>query len=329
MSGIVSQIITSNTVAVALGLRNWQMTRIRIGTRGSPLALAQAHETRSRLMAAHNLAEDQFEIVVISVIGDRVTDRPLTEIGGKGLFTKEIEDALFAETIDLAVHSMKDMPALVPEGLAFGAVLEREDPRDAFVSHSVKNLADLPQGAILGSSSVRRNAQALRIRPDLQAVQFRGNVQTRLRKLEDGVAHGTFLAVAGLNRLGLSKHISAIMEMDVMLPAVAQGAIAIEIKQANARARDLVHAIHHKSTGIAIQCERAFLATLEGSCRTPIAGHAKVNGTSVSFRGQALTLDGRDSFEYSVSGTSKDAVAMGIEAGERVKAMGGEKLQYA
>jgi hydroxymethylbilane synthase len=328
MSGIVSQILNSNRVAVAPDLRNWQMTRIRIGTRGSPLALAQAHETRARLMAAHDLAEDQFEIVVISVIGDRVTDRPLTDIGGKGLFTKEIEDALFAETIDLAVHSMKDMPALVPEGLAFGAVLEREDPRDAFVSHGSKKLIDLPQGAILGSSSVRRNAQALRIRPDLQAVQFRGNVQTRLRKLEEGVAHGTFLAVAGLNRLGLSHHISSIMEMDEMLPAVAQGAIAIEIKHANKRARDLVEAIHHKATGIAIQCERAFLATLEGSCRTPIAGHAVIDGTSVSFRGQALTLDGKDSFEHSVNGSSKDAVAMGIEAGERVKAMGGEKLLY-
>jgi hydroxymethylbilane synthase len=265
---------------------------------------------------------------VISVIGDRVQDRPLADIGGKGLFTKEIEDALFAGTIDLAVHSMKDMPAIVPEGLAFGAVLEREDPRDAFVSVTSKTLMNLPQGAILGSSSVRRNAQALRIRPDLQSAPFRGNVQTRLRKLEEGVAAATFLAVAGLNRLGLSHHISSIMEMDVMLPAVAQGAIAIEISQSNKKARDLVAAIHHKQTGIAIQCERAFLATLEGSCRTPIAGHAKVDGTSVRFRGHALTLDGSDCFEHAVAGTSKDAVAMGIEAGEKVKEMGGEKLLY-
>jgi hydroxymethylbilane synthase len=304
------------------------MTRIRIGTRGSPLALAQAHETRSRLMAAHDMAEDQFEIVVISVIGDRVQDRPLADIGGKGLFTKEIEDALFAETIDLAVHSMKDMPAIVPDGLAFGAVLEREDPRDAFVSIHSKTLMDLPQGAILGSSSVRRNAQALRLRPDLQSAPFRGNVQTRLRKLEEGVAAATFLAVAGLNRLGLSHHISSIMEMDQMLPAVAQGAIAIEIAQSNKKAKALVEAIHHKPTGIAMQCERAFLATLEGSCRTPIAGHAVVDGTSVTFRGHALTLDGRDCFEHAVKGTSKDAVAMGIEAGERVKSLGGEKLLY-
>ncbi len=304
------------------------MTRIRIGTRGSPLAMAQAHETRSRLMAAHNMAEEQFEIVVISVIGDRVTDRPLAEIGGKGLFTKEIEDALLAESIDLAVHSMKDMPAIVPQGLAFGAVLEREDPRDAFVSLTAKALFDLPDGATLGSSSVRRNAQALRLRPDLKSAPFRGNVQTRLRKLEEGVAAATFLAVAGLNRLGLAHHISAIMDMEHMLPAVAQGAIAVEIAQSNARAKKLVEAIHHKASGIAVQCERAFLATLEGSCRTPIAGHAVVEGTSVSFRGQALTLDGRESFEYSVKGTSKDAVAMGIEAGEHIKALGGERLLY-
>jgi hydroxymethylbilane synthase len=304
------------------------MNSIRIGTRGSPLALAQAHETRSRLMAAHNLQEDQFEIVVISTTGDRITDRPLADIGGKGLFTKEIEDALFSGSIDLAVHSMKDIPAIVPEGLAFAAILPREDARDAFISTKAKSLMNLPQGAVLGSSSVRRNAQALRLRPDLKSIQFRGNVETRLRKLDEGIADGTFLAVAGLNRLGLSQHISAIMDMDMMLPAVAQGAIGIEINHSNKKARSLVEAIHHKESGIAIQCERAFLATLEGSCRTPIAGYATVTGTSVSFRGQALTLDGRESFEYAVNGVSKDAVAMGIEAGERVKEVGAEKLLY-
>jgi hydroxymethylbilane synthase len=304
------------------------MDRIRIGTRGSPLALAQAHETRARLMAAHGLDEAQFEIVVISTTGDQILDRPLAEIGGKGLFTKEIEEALFAGTIDLAVHSMKDMPAVIPEGLAFAAVLPREDPRDAFVSLKYKSLLDLPLGAVLGSSSVRRNAQALRLRPDLKSVQFRGNVQTRLRKLADGVADATFLAVAGLNRLGLSQHITSVMEQDQMLPAVAQGAIGIEIHIENKKAKALVEAIHHKPTGIALQCERAFLAGLEGSCRTPIAGHATVEGTSVSFRGQALTLDGRECFEYSVSGLSKDAVAMGLEAAEHIKAQGGDKLVY-
>jgi hydroxymethylbilane synthase len=305
------------------------MNRIRIGTRGSPLALAQARETRARLMAAHKLEQDQFEIVVISTTGDRITDRPLADIGGKGLFTKEIEEALFAGSIDLAVHSMKDMPAVVPTGLAFAAILPREDARDAFISTAAKSFLDLPQGAVLGSSSVRRQAQALRLRPDLKSVQFRGNVETRLRKLREGTADGTFLAVAGLNRLGLSHQISAIMDMDHMLPAVAQGAIGIEINHNNKQARQLVEAIHHKQSGIAIQCERAFLATLEGSCRTPIAGHAVVDGSSVTFRGQALTLDGRDSFEHSIEGPYKDAVVMGIEAGERVKSLGGEKLLYS
>lgn len=293
---------------------------IRIGTRGSPLALAQAHETRLRLMQAHGLQEDQFEIVVISTTGDRILNQPLAEIGGKGLFTLEIEEALLAETVDLAVHSMKDMPATLPEGLAFAANLPREDARDAFVSLVAQTLRDLPQGAVLGSSSVRRNAQALRMRPDLKSVQFRGNVQTRMRKLADGVAMGTFLAVAGLNRLGLSQHISAIMEMEEMLPAVAQGAIGIEIKSNNQRARHLVEAIHHHTTGIAIACERAFLAKLEGSCRTPIAGHAMISGGALSFRGQILSLDGKQSSEVSLSGPIEDAAEIGNEAAIRAVA---------
>ena len=291
---------------------------IRIGTRGSPLALAQAHETRRRLMQAHGLVETQFEIVVISTTGDRILNQPLAEIGGKGLFTQEIEEALLAETIDLAVHSMKDMPAVLPDGLAFAAVLPREDARDAFVSLTSKSLRDLPEGAVLGSSSVRRNSQALRIRPDLQPVQFRGNVQTRLRKLNDGVAAGTFLAVAGLNRLGLAEHISSIMDMEEMLPAVAQGAIGIEVKSSNMRAQSLVEAIHHDTTGIAIACERAFLAKLEGSCRTPIAGHAVVEGRTLKFRGQILSLDGRDSVECTMDGQVDHAAALGVAAAEHL-----------
>jgi hydroxymethylbilane synthase len=289
---------------------------IRIGTRGSALALAQAHETKKRLMAAHGLAETQFEIVTITTTGDRILNQPLAEIGGKGLFTQEIEEALQAETIDLAVHSMKDMPALLPEGLRFAAVLPREDARDAFVSFSAKSLMDLPQGAVLGSSSVRRNAQALRLRPDLQPAQFRGNVQTRLRKLSDGVAAATFLAVAGLNRLGMAQHITAIMDMDQMLPAVAQGAIGIEIKQTNRRAQRLVEAINHDDTNTAISCERAFLARLEGSCRTPIAGHATLEKGTLRFMGQILSLDGRDSVTCEMTGAAEDAGPLGIAAAE-------------
>ena len=207
-----------------------QMPILKIGTRGSPLALAQAHETRHRLMAAHGLAESEIEIVVITTTGDRIRDRPLAEIGGKGLFTKEIEEALMAGAIQLAVHSMKDMPAQLPAGLTMAALLPREDPRDAFMSPVAASLDDLPQGAVVGSSSVRRTAQVLRLRPDLKPIQFRGNVETRLRKLSDGVAQATFLACAGLNRLGLADRITQPVPVDVMLPAVAQGAIGIETR---------------------------------------------------------------------------------------------------
>lgn len=305
------------------------MKRIRIGTRGSPLALAQAHETSRRLQQAHGLAPDQLEIVTITTTGDRVRDRPLAEIGGKGLFTKEIEEALFAGSIDLAVHSMKDMPAIVPKGLLFAAVLPREDARDAFLSLRSASLQNMAPGAKLGSSSVRRNAQALRLRPDLVPVQFRGNVETRLRKLAEGVAEATFLACAGLNRLGLSQHITRIMEMDEMLPAVAQGAIGIEIRDGDHATQALVEAINHAPSATAIACERSFLATLEGSCQTPIAGHAVLDGGSLRFRGQALTLDGQGVFEHALSGAIEDAVAMGRAAGEHVKQSGGERLRLA
>lgn len=302
------------------------MTKIRIGTRGSPLALAQAHETRRRLMAAHGLPEEEFEIVVITTTGDRIRDRPLSEIGGKGLFTKEIEEALFAREIDLAVHSMKDMPAVLPDGLAFAATLPREDARDALISLSATSLQDLKLGATLGSSSVRRTAQALRLRPDLKVVQFRGNVETRLRKLAEGVADASFLAVAGLNRLGLSHHIAAIVPMEEMLPAIAQGAIGIEIHAGNARIRTMLGAINHVETATAIACERAFLAALDGSCRTPIAGHARLANGVLHFRGETLTLDGSKVFTAERSGAPADAAQMGTDAAAEVKAKGGSLI---
>jgi hydroxymethylbilane synthase len=300
---------------------------IRIGTRASPLALAQAYETRARLMLAHDLAEDQFEIVKIITTGDKVLGQPLAEIGGKGLFTQELEDALLSGALDLAVHSMKDVPTALPAGLEMAALLPREDPRDALISLTAKSLQHLPQGAKLGSSSLRRSAQALRIRPDLEPVQFRGNVQTRLRKLKEGIAAATFLAVAGLNRLGLSQHISKVMEMDEMLPAVAQGAIGIEIKSSNARARKLVDAIHHADTGIAISCERAFLAELEGSCRTPIAGHAMIRNGELHFRGKLLSEDGKHSFEDELNAPISDAHRLGIEVGRKVKARQNQRVE--
>ncbi|MBN9353486.1 MAG: hydroxymethylbilane synthase, partial [Hyphomicrobium denitrificans] len=217
-----------------------QAARIRIGTRGSPLALAQAHEVRDRLAKAHGLSEDAISITIIKTTGDRVTDRPLSDIGGKGLFTKEIEDALFAREIDIAVHSMKDMQTELPDGLALGAVLPREDPRDAFISLKHANISALPTGAIVGTSSLRRKSQVLSIRPDLSVIDFRGNVETRLRKLKDGVAEATFLAVAGLNRLGLSDRITAIVPSADMLPAAAQGAIGLEIRAGDKEAEAFV-----------------------------------------------------------------------------------------
>jgi len=304
------------------------MPKLKIGTRGSPLALAQARETRARLIAAHGFGEDDIEIVVIATTGDKVRDRPLAEIGGKGLFTKEIEEALFARDIHLAVHSMKDMPAQLPDGLVMAAMLPREDPRDAFLSPSAGSIAELPQGAIVGSSSVRRAAQVKRLRPDLKTVQFRGNVETRLRKLADGVAQATFLACAGLNRLGMADKITSIVPIEVMLPAVAQGAIGIETRADDAATRDLLAALNHAETAVTVSCERAFLAALDGSCRTPLAGHAKLANGRIAFRGEALTADGVHCFETACEGLAGDAERLGREAGEDVKARGGSLIAY-
>ena len=304
------------------------MPRIKIGTRGSPLALFQARETRERLVRAHGMDPAEIEITVISTTGDRIKDRPLAEIGGKGLFTKEIEEALIAGEIHLAVHSMKDMPANLPEGLVIAAILPREDARDAFMSLSAASIGDLKHGALIGSSSVRRTAQLLRLRPDLKSVQFRGNVETRLRKLSEGVAEATFLACAGLNRLGLADKITCAMPIDVMLPAIAQGAIGIEIREGDEATRTLLAAINHMPSEIAVTCERAFLKALDGSCRTPLAGHATLNGGTLSFRGHALTLDGVHCFETTRMGSTKDASRMGKEAGNEVKAHGGALIAF-
>jgi hydroxymethylbilane synthase len=273
-------------------------TPLKIGTRGSPLALAQAHETRARLMEAHGLPEDAFEIVVIKTTGDDramiAADRPLKEVGGKGLFTREIEEALLSGGIDIAVHSMKDMPVAQPAGLLLDCHLPREDVRDAFVSREVARLADLAEGAVVGSSSLRRRAQLAHRRPDLRLVQFRGNVQTRLRKLDEGVAMATFLAMAGLNRLGMAAVARSAIEPEEMLPAVAQGAIGIERRAADGRAERLLAAIHDRETGERLAAERAFLAALDGSCETPIAGLALHEGGGLWLRGEILRPDGSE-----------------------------------
>lgn len=304
------------------------MPRIKIGTRGSPLALVQARETRDRLIAVHGLDPSEIEIVSIATTGDRIKDRPLNEIGGKGLFTKEIEEALLAGEIHLAVHSMKDLPAHLPTGLTIAAVLPREDPRDAFMSPIAKSLAELKTGATVGSSSVRRTAQVLRLRPDLKTVQFRGNVETRLRKLAEGVADATFLACAGLNRLGFADKMTAAVPVEVMLPAIAQGAIGIEIREDDEATRKLLSAINHRQSEIAVTCERAFLKALDGSCRSPLAGLATLASNVVSFCGHALTPDGVHCFETTRTGSANDAAKMGEDAGKEVKALGGALIAF-
>lgn len=296
---------------------------LRIGTRGSPLALWQAHEVRRSLMAAHALPEAAFEIAVIKVSGDNRSlidaDRPLKEIGNKGLFTREIEEAMLDGSIDIAVHSMKDMPTLQPDGLILECYLPREDVRDAFVSPNASSLADLPQGATVGSSSLRRRSQLALHRPDLKLVEFRGNVQTRMKKLEDGVAAATFLAMAGLNRLGMAHMAKCAIEPSEMLPAVAQGAIGIERRTDDARVKTLLDAIHCTATGHRVNAERAFLRELDGSCETPIAALAVIEGETLWLRGEILRPDGTQSLADDIRGPVADGLTMGRDLARRLK----------
>ncbi len=297
---------------------------LKIGTRGSPLALVQAHETRRRLAAEFGLAEDAFQIVVISTTGDRVQDRPLKDLGGKGLFTREIEDDLLSGAIDIAVHSMKDMPVLQPAGLALDCYLPREDMRDAFVSLTAGGLDDLERGAVVGTSSLRRRSQLLHRRPDLQIVEFRGNVQTRLRKLREGVAQATFLAMAGLNRLAVADVPRVAISPDTMLPAVAQGAIGIERREGDTRVAAMLAAIHHHDTGLQLAAERAFLEALDGSCQTPIAALAELDGDSLRLRGEILRTDGSEALSDEQSGAASDGASIGREMAARLLERAGE-----
>jgi hydroxymethylbilane synthase len=291
---------------------------LKIGTRGSPLALWQAHEVRRLLGAAFGLTDEAFEIVVIKVTGDAIQDKALREIGGKGLFTREIEEALLDGGIDIAVHSMKDMPTLQPEGLVLDCYLERADVRDGFVSPAVARLEDLPLGAVVGSSSLRRRAQLALRRPDLRLVEFRGNVQTRMRKLEEGVADATFLAMAGLTRLGMAHVARSAIDPGEMLPACAQGAIGVERRVGDARVEALLAAVHHGPTGLRIAAERAFLTRLDGSCETPIAGLAVLDGDQLWLRGEILRPDGTASVKGEVRGATGDGAALGVALAEEV-----------
>jgi hydroxymethylbilane synthase len=296
---------------------------LRIGTRGSPLALWQAREVCARLAAAHGVAADAIAIVPIRTSGDIIQDRPLAEAGGKGLFTKEIEQALVDRAIDLAVHSSKDMPTMLPPGLLLAACLPREDVRDAFISPKAATLRGLPPGAVVGTASLRRQAMVKRLRGDVTVVPLRGNVETRLRKLADGVVDATLLAFAGLKRLGRADAATAVLEIEDFLPAVGQGAIGIETRADDARTRDLVRAIDHADTRIAVEAERAFLAVLDGSCRTPIAGHARIDGEHVAFRGMILRPDGSEALETARNGLVADAAKLGADAGGELKGRAG------
>ncbi|MFT6424716.1 MAG: hydroxymethylbilane synthase [Celeribacter sp.] len=297
---------------------------LKIGTRGSPLALAQAHETRARLMAAFDLPVEAFEVVVISTQGDRVQDRALKDIGGKGLFTREIEDQLLAGDIDIAVHSMKDMPVDQPDGLTLDCYLPRENPCDAFIQLNGGTLKDLPAGAVVGTSSLRRKAQLLHRRPDLVIVEFRGNVQTRLKKLKDGVAEATFLAMAGLNRLNAADVPRTEISPDDMLPAVAQGAIGIERRLDDVNTATLLSALHDVPTGQRLAAERAFLAALDGSCETPIAGLATLHGDTLRLRGEILRTDGSEALSDDISGPITQGAALGETLAKRLLARAGD-----
>ena len=303
---------------------------LRIGTRGSPLALAQAYETRARLGAAFGLSEDAFEIVVIKTTGDNKAmidaDRPLKEIGNKDLFTKEIEEQLLAGQIDIAVHSTKDMPSAQPDGLIMSCFLPREDRRDAFVSHKYNAISDLPTGAVIGTSSLRRRAQLSKIRPDLKLIEFRGNLQTRLQKLADDVADATFLACAGLNRLDLSEVPATPVDPAEMLPAVAQGAIGIECRADDTRALGMLAAIHDTETGICVTAERAFMRALDGSCETPIAAQAYLSNDVLTLDGEILSPDGQTSYRDTTQGGADKAEAMGRELAQRLLGAAGRNF---
>jgi hydroxymethylbilane synthase len=293
---------------------------LRIGSRGSPLALVQAREVQRRLATAAGIDAAAIEIKVIRTTGDVVQDRPLAEAGGKGLFTKEIEEALLAGSIDLAVHSSKDIPTILPQGLVLAGFPPREDVRDAFISRKAESLRALPPGAVVGTASPRRQALVKRLRPDLAVGMLRGNVETRLRKLDAAEVDATLLAVAGLNRLGLLSSATAILDPDEFIPAVGQGAIGIETRADDGRTRALIEAIDDADTGAALAAERAFLAMLDGSCRTPIGGYAKIEQGTLRFRGIIIKPDGSEAFETSRQGPREDAAGLGADAGRELRA---------
>lgn len=308
-----------------------------IATRTSPLALAQAHMVQARLAEAHGVADAgaAFPILGLTTTGDRITDRALLAAGGKGLFTKELEMALASGEASFAVHSMKDVPTRLPEGLEIAAVLEREDPRDVLLTESgASRVADLPRGAVLGTASIRRQAQALALRPDLKVTLLRGNVDTRLARLHSGEVDATFLALAGLKRLGREEANRPAVPVTDMLPAPAQGAIGIEIRSDDSAAREALAPLNHRHTQLCIGAERAVLAALDGSCRTPIAAHARLEESTLSLSGEVLSPDGTHRWAQSVRVPLLDpnleiCIEIGTALGEALRHAGGARLAAA
>ncbi|KAJ8428763.1 hypothetical protein Cgig2_010767 [Carnegiea gigantea] len=321
--------VTRASIAVEQETTENKVTLLRIGTRGSPLALAQAHETRDKLIASHKELADEgaIKIVIIKTTGDKILSQPLADIGGKGLFTKELDEALLNDEIDIAVHSMKDVPTYLPDKIILPCNLEREDVRDAFISTTAASLADLPAGSVVGTASLRRKSQLLHRYPSLEVLDnFRGNVQTRLRKLNEGLVQATLLAVAGLKRLRMTENLTSILSIDVMLPAVAQGAIGIACRTDDDKMASYLGSLNHEETRLAVACERAFLETLDGSCRTPIAGYAcrDENGECL-FRGLVASTDGKQVLETSRRGpySLDDMILMGKDAGKELLSRAG------
>jgi len=304
---------------------------LRIGTRGSPLALAQAYETRKRLLASFPELNEEgaIEICVMKTQGDMILDKSLMELGGKGLFTKELDTALLGNEVDICVHSMKDVPTWLPEGTVLPCTLPREQTNDAFIHKdgSVKRIEDLPDHSVIGTASLRRQAQIMAKNPTLKCVNFRGNVQTRLRKLDDGVVDATLLAIAGLKRMDMDGCATSVLDWDEMLPAVAQGAIGIQCRSDDERSLKYLAALNHADTLACVECERAFLEALDGNCKTPIAGQARiVSDNTIEFRGLIAMPDGSQKFEVTSSGPVEDGKEIGRKAGENLKAQAGDKF---
>lgn len=303
---------------------------LRIGTRGSPLALAQAYETRKRLQEQFEelRADGAIEICVLKTQGDMILDKSLMELGGKGLFTKELDTALLSNQVDICVHSMKDVPTWLPEGTILPCNLPREDTNDAFIykDGSVKRIEDLPDHSVIGTASLRRQAQIMAKNPTLKCVNFRGNVQTRLRKLDDGVVDATLLAIAGLKRMNMDGCATSVLDWDEMLPAVAQGAIGIQCRSDDERSLKYITALNHAETKACVDCERAFLEALDGNCKTPIAGQARIVDNQIVFRGLIAMPDGSIKYETEATGPVEEAAKIGFEAGKELKERAGEKF---